>query len=112
MQQLIQFKKWPCFLVYSAYGNNQRTCMYLVDVDTGEIIITATVNISDWLMPAGHVLIKDWSENHGILDVLETAGIVKRTGQMVPSGYVRAHECVLLLTEVEYSKLPYGLEVE
>lgn len=104
--QIVQFREWPCLLWYTAYANNQRTCIWLVDADTGEMILAATVNIPDWHLPENYVLIKDYSENHGILAVLEEAGIVNGTGRMVPSGWVEAHECRLLLSAEEYDLLP------
>jgi hypothetical protein len=53
----------------------------------------ATVCIPGAKIKDNEVLIKNWSENEGILDALISSGIVKDTGKVVPSGYVEANVC-------------------
>jgi len=44
--------------------------------------MTATTNLESAHVPNGSVLIKNYSENQGILEVMEEAGIVKRTFEL------------------------------
>lgn len=61
----------------------------------GEPMFVATVAL-DELPPKGHVFLKGWSENEGVPQALEKAGIVKLTGRKIPTGYVEAEEAELL----------------
>lgn len=45
------------------------------------------------------ILIKNWTENQGVLEALEEAGVVKRTPIICPVGYVYAHVCDLLIEQ-------------
>jgi hypothetical protein len=64
--------------------------------EDGEPMCTATVNIQH-VVPDGHVLIKDWSENQGVLAALIEAGIVEDTGKTVTTGFVTANMVRLLV---------------
>lgn len=62
----------------------------------GEPAYTATVCTEE--PPAeGCVWIKDWSENEGVLDALERAGIIQMTGRWLPCGFAVAFEGKLLV---------------
>lgn len=56
---------------------------------------TATVCIEGQRPKPGHVFIKDWSENEGVLDALLEAGIVEEPIRNVTCGFSVAHECKL-----------------
>ena len=62
----------------------------------GEEYATATVCIPGATPPSGHVLIKNWSENEGILESLVSAGILQVVDS-VPAGFVSAQLCKLLV---------------
>jgi hypothetical protein len=71
-------------------------CLRILGADTGEVLMTATVNVEGWRpFNKNQVLIKNWSENEGLLDCLEEQGILKRTGIEIPTGFVKAIECEL-----------------
>lgn len=66
--------------------------MILVDEKTGELITKATIyveGVSDDL-EAGHAVLKDYSENEGLLQTLCDAEVVHDTGLRVRTGYVDA----------------------
>lgn len=90
----VQFRQWKCLLDVARYWND-RIALRLIDITNGEPIATATVNVSEAKLERDEVLIKDWSENEGMLDAMTAAGIVTPTGRLVPSGYVYAHVCKL-----------------
>lgn len=58
---------------------------------------TATVNIPEAELADGEVLIKDWSENAGLLDRLVDEGIIGPSKRWVPTGFVTADVCDLLV---------------
>jgi hypothetical protein len=74
-------------------GNN---AMQLVDAETGEPYMTATATLGTNLKDK-YVLIKNYSENSGILEALIEQGVIKDTGVMFPTGYVELHLCELLI---------------
>ena len=61
----------------------------------GEPVFTATVSLQE-KPKDGYVFLKGWSENEGIPDALEKAGIVKLTGRTVRAGFAEAQEAELL----------------
>lgn len=67
---------------------NGRTAIHLDDVNEGWPYATATVNIDHVLLADNEVLIKDYSENEGMLDFLIKNNIVTPTPNGVQSGFV------------------------
>ena len=61
----------------------------------GEPLFKATVAI-DEVPPPGHVFLKNWSENEGIVEALIVAGIVELTGRTVKTGFCEALEAKVL----------------
>jgi len=77
---------------------NKSTALQLIAVD-GEPVATLTVALDyEVELLDGFVLIKDYSENEGVLAELVRNGIVEDTGNRVSSGYVSIPICKLLVT--------------
>jgi hypothetical protein len=72
----------------TTYADGGRTAIVLWDKEYDEIGFVATVNLPDMPLLENQTFIKDYSENAGILKVMEDAGIVKTTGMRVQSGFV------------------------
>lgn len=68
--------------------SNGRTAIHLDDINDGFPYATATVNIDDVLLADDEVLIKDYSENKGMLDFLIKNNIVTPTPNGVQSGFL------------------------
>jgi hypothetical protein len=71
--------------------NNGRTAIELLenDLETGPVpYAVATVNMPDVLLADNEVLIKDYSENEGVLDFLIRYNIVTPTPNGIHSGFV------------------------
>jgi len=68
-----------------SYSNN-RTALQLVSPD-GELLITATVNLPHEDLLDNQVFIKNYSENTGILDVLQEKKIIRLVDRL-QSGFV------------------------
>lgn len=84
----VNFMGFECAVQKTYYGNNKRTALQLFDVTDGQPVATATVNIPEVELKENEVLIKNYSENEGMLEALERAGIVWRTGESVSNGRV------------------------
>jgi hypothetical protein len=94
--QRVVFRGYRCGVQFAAYANG-RTAIVLVDDETGEPIAKATMNVAEAAIPSGHTLIKDYSENQGLLEALIEGGVVEPTGALVPVGNTYVH-LVRLLT--------------
>jgi|688.fasta_scaffold963504_1 hypothetical protein len=68
----------------------------LLESTTGESLAVATVAL-DVLPDDGNVFIKSWSENEGLLDSLQRAGVVGPVIRSVPTGFVSAQEVKVLV---------------
>lgn len=55
----------------------------------------ATVCVPDRAPEPGYVMIKDWSENEGVLNALINAGVIEKPVREWPINFVTAHECKL-----------------
>ena len=95
----VLFKSWLCRVVPDKYTNTHSLALTLKEIDTGEPIATATINMIDDDAQAlinqyydyEHipVYIKDYSENQGMLVALQEAGVVSNVVDYYYSGYVR-----------------------
>jgi hypothetical protein len=83
----VHFRDFTCELDWKTYPDG-RPALYLVDVNTREIVAAATAYLPYVPLKPGEVFIKDHSENRGMLAALENAGIVQATGETVQSGFV------------------------
>jgi hypothetical protein len=97
----LTFAGCDCRLRVGRYPTGGAVALQLVSECGREPIATATVNVPEIDAPSRLVLIKDWSENAGMLSVLTEAGVVQPTGATIPVGYCHAHVCRLLIHEPE-----------
>ena len=92
LEGTVEFAGYECLAYETTYPSaaGGATAIYLVDTADGEPVATATVNVEgvSEKLPASEVLIKDYSENEGMMDALIAAGLVRDTGRRVPTGYV------------------------
>ncbi len=94
----VQFKQWHCDLLFARYIEDKSVAIRLFLSTTGEPVATATVCLApEWPAREGHVWIKDYSENQGMLDALTEAGIIEPTGVAVQNGFVTIPEAKLLV---------------
>jgi len=97
----IMFGKYACRLVFSKYMNNDRTAIILEDLSDLSIVATATVNIPEYNLDPDEVIIKDYSENEGMLECLMLNIVVSKPLRWVKTGFVKCPVCKLLI-EPEY----------
>lgn len=91
---IIKFKKWECLPEIGWYSNG-RVAISLISAVNGEPIAVGTVNVPSADVPGGHVLIKNWSENSGMVTALKEAGIIEAPVGVVMTGFVQAPVCKL-----------------
>lgn len=94
----VRFKEWDCIVQFHLY-NNCRTAIELVDEKDGEPVLMATVNIPEAHIESDEVIIKNYSENEGILEVLIEAEIISGPIDYVQSDFVECPVCKLLKRE-------------
>jgi hypothetical protein len=84
-------------LSFSRYAHNNRVCIELISVEDHMPYAVATVNVPHVELEEGEVLIKNYSENEGVLEMLEKEKVVIRTGRTIQSGHVDIPICKLLV---------------
>ena len=87
--KIVKFMNWTCEVVEHEYASG-GLALRLVDIEDGSAIATATVNMPEYELAEGEILLKGWSENEGLPEALERAGIVELTGRAVANGFVQA----------------------
>lgn len=97
---VVRFHIWDCNIQVERY-NNDRIALQLIsaveneEIAQGEPIAMATVNIPTVPLADDEVIIKNYSENEGIEQVLIDAGIIEPTGKIVAGGFVQMNICKL-----------------
>lgn len=79
--KLIEFAGFKCCVVLDTYiqiskQDQERVAILLEDPDTGESIATATINMQYEILENDEVIIKNYSENEGMLSILIAAKII------------------------------------
>ena len=92
----VQFKEWLCDVHIESYAN-KRKAICLTDAEDGSPIATASINVPDADIADDEVIVKDYSENKGMLDALVDAGVVSPPTGHVNSGFITAPVCKLLI---------------
>ncbi|MFC1353945.1 MAG: hypothetical protein G8D89_16325 [gamma proteobacterium symbiont of Clathrolucina costata] len=90
----VKFGVWHCKALLFKYGND-RPGIELVDSANGEPIARSTLNIPEVNIGSREVIVKDYSENAGMLSALVNSGIVVPTGATFQLGHAECHICRL-----------------
>lgn len=99
MSKIIRFQDWDCTLKQSKYNNNNRIALELFDTQDGSPVAVATVNLSDEPLGENEVIIKNYSENEGMVTALIEAGIIGEVKRVISNGWVKFHVCDLLISK-------------
>jgi hypothetical protein len=75
---LVQLDQWKCKLFASRYVHDGNVSLQLIDMTEGCPIATATIN-PQVRLPDDEVMIKDYSENRGMIAALQGAGVIGET---------------------------------
>ena len=95
----INFKSWKCFLTLGYYSSGNRLAIKLLSDDEnadkgvfyGEHIATATINIPEIPLDKNEIIVKEHSENSGMLEALRQSGLISDTKREVSTGFVTVH---------------------
>lgn len=95
----INFKNWKCFISLGYYNAGSRLAIQLLsdeeDADKGvfygEPIAVATVNLPEVQLKENEICIKNYSENEGMIDTLQKAGLITDVKREVSTGFVTVH---------------------
>jgi hypothetical protein len=85
----VKFKKWDCYVKYAQYSNG-RLAIQLEENGTYEPIAVATINIPECRLQINEVIIKNYSENEGMISALLEAGIITEFVRTVKHGFVES----------------------
>jgi hypothetical protein len=101
VQKSVNFRGWQCRVEKRSYGGSDRIALVLYEAvpspDDNSPVAVATVHVPELALAADEVVIKDYSENEGMLDTLVAAGLVSASLHEVQSGYVTLYICRCLL---------------
>ncbi len=87
--------------VYKARFGNGQTCLVLAeDIKPTTLFMKASIAIEGVVIKDNQTIIRDFSENKGILASLVKSGIVEDTGVTVPTGFCVGH-IVNILEDLE-----------
>lgn len=93
----VMFRGWKCRVERASYGGTNRIALQLTDVEDGSPVAIATVNMPELHLAADQVLIKDYSENEGMLALLVGAAVVSPPLREVQLRYVTLYVCRCLI---------------
>lgn len=93
----VEFRGWVCRIERASYGGTDRIALPLYAVEDGSPVAVATVNLPELALEADQVVIKDYSENAGMLELLVASGVVSPPLREVQSGYVTLYVCRCLI---------------
>ncbi len=92
----IHFRSWVCKTELGTY-DNERMAISLVDIEDNSRIAIATVNVPDVDLDDDEVIIKDSSENEGMLTALINANIISEPLRYVKAAYTECAVCRVLI---------------
>ena len=93
----VTFRGWRCRVERATYGHTDRIALPLYDATDGEPVAVATINLPELALAADEVVIKDYSENEGMLATLVAAGVISAPLRTVPLQYVTVYVCRCLI---------------
>jgi hypothetical protein len=96
----LKYVNEDCVLGFARYHNGYPE-IHLINPETGERLLTCTVNLD--VPPDPYcVWLKNYSENAGMLNALVASGLVEPTGREIKSRWVTFPEVQLRPTLVEH----------
>ena len=95
MDKKVMFAGEECTIKWYRYTHGGSIAMQLWCSEGP--MCRATVNIPNLRLAPDEVVIKDYSENHGVQEALIKAGIIEDTGETACCGYAICSICKLLV---------------
>lgn len=95
-KQIIKFLGFKCRLEKGQYPNG-RIALELIEIGTEEPVLVASINMISEFLLKDEVIIKNYSENEGVLDVLIKSKIISEPIRYVYTGWTTSPVCKLLI---------------
>ena len=92
----VEFGGWMCRVERARYGGTDRIALPLYAVEDGSPVAVATLHMPALSLAADEVVIKDYRENAGMLNLLVAADVVSAPLREVQRGYVTRYVCQCL----------------
>jgi hypothetical protein len=89
------YSEYSVYLSKGKYPNG-RTSIKLIDAEDGCPVMTATTNVPEVELAENEIIIKNYSENEGVLEFLQENGIVGEVKRTIGVGFVSAPVVELL----------------
>jgi hypothetical protein len=89
-------EEYQVTLEFGEYRGNGRVAITVVDAEEGEDLLVATVNIPEAELEAGETIIKDYSENAGILKFLVENRVISAPIRNISTGFVQCQVVKIL----------------
>lgn len=83
-----KYGTYDVIIAERCYSNN-RLALEILDSEDGIPVMVATVNIPEVPLNEGEIIIKNYSENEGVLDFLQQNGLVGEVLREVQTGFVK-----------------------
>ena len=90
------FRNWKCRVGLGQYYNGNLAIL-LVDAKDGGPVATASINMIEELLEEGEIVIKNYSENEGIVEALVIGGIINAPHRYIKTNFVQVPVCYLAL---------------
>jgi hypothetical protein len=81
------YSEYDVILEWGTYSN-KRKALELIDSEDGCPIMVATVNVPEVQLEPNEIIIKNYSENEGVLEFLQENGIVGPVKRTIGMGFV------------------------
>jgi len=98
----VLFRQWKCY-VQIRYYDNDRIAIVLIDATDKDTVAVATINVPKYPLKDGEVIIKNYSENEGMLQCLIKAGVISAPVAYVQTGFVTCPVCKLLVQVQQFN---------
>jgi hypothetical protein len=80
------YSEYDVSLSWGNYSNG-RKALRLIDQEDGLPVMTATVNVPEAELTEKEIIVKNYSENEGVLEFLQENGIVGPVKRMLGVGF-------------------------
>lgn len=91
----VTFRGTECEVCADRYMSSDRLAITLMTKEDGLPMARATVNMSEHDLKDDEVLIKDWSENEGMIEALADGKVIEKVLDEVQAGLTTAKKCRL-----------------
>lgn len=81
------YSEYQVELAKGSYSNG-RTAIELIDAEDGCPVMVATINVPEVELAEGEIIIKNYSENEGVLEFLQENEIVGPVKRSIGTGFV------------------------